>query len=430
MVVQMPAEEHDRSVGVTSHLPHAAAAVLATMVPETLFRLAGSGFSTPRGLPPAIRSCGCKFFRKTATICLTALEAYETKLNALANASRQGDNGPKWKDSSQLQKTIAMLWEVDIYPAQGHPDLTAQRVAAEAADLGLPRNLAVTAGSRLPDPRRLDRTRAMRDRPTNCWPIAWWNGRCRPSSATPQLAVAAAGPDAMLDSRAAEARRDGPVAQSALAAIADFGLRAEAVRTLKKYWVGRLRDARLELLCSKVLANDAIEQVIVGPLDFRAAGIRLALRLRLVTVPIRDDGRRRPGAAQPRGSALSVAGRDADDPGPFSHAGPRSDRRRTGNRRPDLERALQPQDAGRANPLPRRKRRAAFRNMLKETIFAATQEIRRQAGERRLVRQRLSRQRRRHPLRRRNTTSSSRSRRTTIPRPWSLTAAPTRASAA
>ena len=79
------------------------------------------------------------------------------------------------------------------------------------------------------------------------------------------------------DPRPAQAGRDGPVAQSAMAAIADFGIRAEAVRTLKKYWIGRLPDEKLELLCSKVLANDAIEQVIVGPLTFRAPGGRLAV---------------------------------------------------------------------------------------------------------------------------------------------------------
>ena len=33
-----------------------------------------------------------------------------------------------------------------------------------------------------------------------------------------------------------------PVAQSVLAAIADFGIRAEAVRTLKKYWIAGLPD--------------------------------------------------------------------------------------------------------------------------------------------------------------------------------------------
>ncbi len=92
-----------------------------------------------------------------------------------------------------------------------------------------------------------------------------------------------------------------------------------------------------------------------------------------------DDARL--GAAQPRGAALPVAGRDADDPGPLPRPGSRSDRRRTGNHRPDLERALQPQDAGRPHSLSRSiTASGSFENMLKETIFAATQEIRRAAG--------------------------------------------------
>ncbi len=82
-----------------------------------------------------------------------------------------------------------------------------------------------------------------------------------------------------------------PVAQSAMAAIADLGIRAEAVRTLKKYAVGPLADDRLALLCSKVLANDAIEQVIVGPLSFERLQVGSPYEFRLVTVPIRtmDD---------------------------------------------------------------------------------------------------------------------------------------------
>src|SRR5262249_48325581 len=59
-----------------------------------------------------------------------------------------------------------------------------------------------------------------------------------------------------------------PVACSALAAIADLELPAEAVRTLRKYWLAGLSDEHLELLSSRVLANDAIEQVVVGPLGF------------------------------------------------------------------------------------------------------------------------------------------------------------------
>ena len=60
-----------------------------------------------------------------------------------------------------------------------------------------------------------------------------------------------------------------PVAQSVMSAIEDFGLRAEVVRTLKKYWIAGIEAGRIGTLTAKVLANDAIEQVIIGPLGFR-----------------------------------------------------------------------------------------------------------------------------------------------------------------
>src|SRR5215469_16212119 len=38
-----------------------------------------------------------------------------------------------------------MLWEVDIYPAEGQPDLAGQRIAADAAEMGLSDGLQVRA---------------------------------------------------------------------------------------------------------------------------------------------------------------------------------------------------------------------------------------------------------------------------------------------
>ena len=63
-----------------------------------------------------------------------------------------------------------------------------------------------------------------------------------------------------------------PVALSAEKAIADFDIHVDRVRTLKKIWLSPLEPAQLQALCGKVLANDSVEQVVVGPLDFRTAG--------------------------------------------------------------------------------------------------------------------------------------------------------------
>ena len=37
------------------------------------------------------------------------------------------------------------LWEIDIYPAPGQPDLVGTAVAGDAADMGLADNLAISA---------------------------------------------------------------------------------------------------------------------------------------------------------------------------------------------------------------------------------------------------------------------------------------------
>ena len=166
-----------------------------------------------------------------------------------------------------------------------------------------------------------------------------------------------------------------PVAQSVLAAIADFGLLAEAVRTLKKYWVGSLSDAQQELLCSKILANDAIEQVIVGPLPFDTVGIGAPYAFRLKTVPIgaMDDAALRRLSREGQ-LYLSLAEMQTIQ-AHFRGSGPRSDRRRTGIRRPDLERTLQPQDPGRTDSLPRRRGRAGVRE------HAPRNDLRRHPGD-------------------------------------------------
>ena len=208
-----------------------------------------------------------------------------------------------------------MLWEVDIHPAEGQVDLTAHQVAAAAAELGIADDLAVTTArgyliqgdlddkqiARLADELLADRVVEQ--------PIVTALGKSATglASATPQLSLAvgkcatglasatprlplAPSPSPLAPSVIHVLPKPGvmdPVAMSTQAAIADFGMKAEAVRTLKKYWIGNLPEDRLSLLCTKVLANDAIEQVIVGPLGFDRLEVGSPYDFRLITVPIR-----------------------------------------------------------------------------------------------------------------------------------------------
>ncbi len=77
-----------------------------------------------------------------------------------------------------------------------------------------------------------------------------------------------------------------PVALSAMSAIQDFGLRPEAVRTFRKYWLGDFPEEKLPLLLAKVLANDAIEQVIVGPLKIERLELGSEYKFQLITTPL------------------------------------------------------------------------------------------------------------------------------------------------
>jgi phosphoribosylformylglycinamidine synthase subunit PurSL len=184
-----------------------------------------------------------------------------------------------------------MLWEVDIYPAAGQPNLAAKQVATSAADLGLARNLAVTAARGYLIQGALDREQVARiARELLADPVVERTVVAPIGDAA--LAQAPAGHPHLVHVLPKPGVTD-PVAQSALGAIADLdggqlGRRAEAVRTLKKYWIGPLPDDRLPLLCAKVLANDAIEQVIVGSLSFSHLEVGAPYTFGRTTVAIRD----------------------------------------------------------------------------------------------------------------------------------------------
>jgi phosphoribosylformylglycinamidine synthase len=273
-----------------------------------------------------------------------------------------------------------MLWEVDIYPRPDQPNLAAGRVTAEAADLGLADRLAVTAGWGYLIQGDLEPSQVLR--------IA---DELLADAIVEETTVAAVGDEVL--SRPRDGRsclihvlpKPGvmdPVAQSAMAAIADFGCRAEAVRTLKKYWISPLPDDKLQLLCTKVLANDAIEQVIVGPLNFTHLEVGSPFAFKLVTVPIRAMD----------GAALETISRQGQLFLSLAEMKTIQEHFRTIGRDPtdvELETLAQTWSehcshktlAGRIRYCDESGERR-FENMLKETIFAATAKIRRELGDR------------------------------------------------
>ena len=191
----------------------------------------------------------------------------------------------------------ATLWEIDIYPAPGQPDRLALQVAADAAELNIAPQLEVAAASGYliqgPLEKRLRRAIGARavcrsDRGAGDF---WRVGEKSLVSSPPNHAFAEPRPQPASAALIHVLPKPGvmdPVAQSAAAAIKDFGIDIEAVRTVRKYWMFNLPAAKLSQLASKVLANDSIEQVVIGPLQFDRLELGSPYQFKLVTVPIRE----------------------------------------------------------------------------------------------------------------------------------------------
>ena len=144
-----------------------------------------------------------------------------------------------------------------------------------------------------------------------------------------------------------------PEAESALALLRRPRLRRVATSARSGPTGSRARPTRLPRLIERVLANDAVEQAVVGALAVRPARPGAAL-----SIPAdrgADPRARRPGAAgpEPDRAARAESRRDEGDPAPFRRARPRPDRLRARDARPDLERALLAQDAAGTDRLSR-----------------------------------------------------------------------------
>src|SRR6185437_10889206 len=80
-----------------------------------------------------------------------------------------------------------------------------------------------------------------------------------------------------------------PEGHSAQTVLHDLGFAAENVRTIRTYRVEGPR-ASLTRLVQRVLANDAVEQAVIGALPFERLGQGQPYHFRRVDVPLRGMG--------------------------------------------------------------------------------------------------------------------------------------------
>ena len=136
VVVQMSPEEHDRALAMTSHLPHLAAAALAAAVPEQYFRLSGTGMLDTTRLAGGDPELWQQILLQNRENVLAALGAVRRRSCRPSTPPCATATRPNWNDSSPRRRRTAMLWEVDIYPADGQPDLLGRQVAADGRRTG------------------------------------------------------------------------------------------------------------------------------------------------------------------------------------------------------------------------------------------------------------------------------------------------------
>ncbi len=187
-----------------------------------------------------------------------------------------------WK----MERQPVTLWEVDVLPAKGQADTAGQSLAAEARDLGLGNHLKIAAAHGFLLAGNLDESHVtLAASGLLADPIVQRVSIGRVGDQTLQS------PEQGLNQIVYVLPKPGvmdPVAQSTLQALQDLSLPVDQVRTLRKYWLSDLDDTALHRLCNKLLANDSIEQVVVGPLKLDKLDVGTPYEFKLVHVPIRN----------------------------------------------------------------------------------------------------------------------------------------------
>ena len=176
------------------------------------------------------------------------------------------------------------IWHLQIDPAVGSVDRAGARVAADAAELGLPGPWSVAAGRGFLiegplERREIDQAaaRSLVDPVVETYAIHRVGADRSPDAGSTRLAttIYVLPKPGVTD----------PEADSARALLRSTGLDVAHVRTLRSYRVSG-PTAALPHLIRRVLANDAVEQAVIGAFPFDRLGQGTPYTFRRVEVPI------------------------------------------------------------------------------------------------------------------------------------------------
>ncbi len=181
-----------------------------------------------------------------------------------------------------------MLWEIDVHPSAGQPDRDAERLIDAAAAIGITIAAAATARGYLiesdsvgPEAARRIADALLVDGVVERGVIARvGDPKLSKSTFDGQMITVLLKPGVM-----------DPASQSAEQAIGELGFSGAVVHTLRKVWVAGLSHDQAGRLAEQLLANDAIERYLLEPLqaDHFAATQPYLFELRRIELQGLDD---------------------------------------------------------------------------------------------------------------------------------------------
>jgi len=175
------------------------------------------------------------------------------------------------------------LWRFEVFSRSGFADVHGKAVLEEIRELGISSVEAVQSAKVYLIEGDFDRAFAERiAKELLCDPVCeqYYIGR---SKAPAGLAKAT-----LMEVHLKSGVTD-PVAESVTAAVADMGVKVQGVRTARKYvLLGGLSRGQIETIAKKVLANDCIEVVLVGDEAEPPSPQLEPYKLQIVHWPIRD----------------------------------------------------------------------------------------------------------------------------------------------
>jgi phosphoribosylformylglycinamidine synthase len=176
-----------------------------------------------------------------------------------------------------------MLWHLEIQPSPGCPDLVGKRVSVEAAESDIPGPWVISAsrGFLIEGALQLgDLDRAARQVLVD--PVVE-SFQVRPAH------LPVPDKDVVIHVLPKPGVTD-PEAESAFKLLRDLGFGVDGVRTIRSYRINGPAQ-QVPRLIQRVLANDAVEEAILGSLPFDRLGHGQPYEFHLVTVPVRamDD---------------------------------------------------------------------------------------------------------------------------------------------